>query len=64
MMSTTASPQKTKIALFNNGLYHHGREIVMGAKNYLLKLSNVQLRVIANTNYHKITRSSDLAGCR
>ncbi len=60
-MSTTASPQKTKIALFNNGLYHHGREIVMGAKNYLLKHSNVQLRVIHDTNYLKITGSSDLA---
>lgn len=33
----------------------------MGAKNYLLKHSNVQLRVIHDTNYLKITGSSDLA---
>lgn len=60
MMSRTASPKRTEIALFNNGLYHHGREIVIGAKNYLLKHRNVQLRVIHDTNYLKIA-GSDLA---
>ena len=58
MMSRTASPKRTEIALFNNGLYHHGREIVIGAKNYLLKHRNVQLRVIHDTNYLKIAGST------
>jgi LacI family transcriptional regulator len=51
-------PPKAEIALFNNGLYHHGREIAMGAKNYLLKHSNVQLRVLHDTNYLTLADSA------
>ena len=59
-MSRITPPQRTEIALFNNGLYHHGREIVMGAKDYLLKHSSLQLRVIHDTNHLRIS-GSDLA---
>lgn len=50
-MSKTNLPTTTEIALFNNGLYHHGREIVMGAKEYLLQKSNVRLSVLHDTSH-------------
>jgi LacI family transcriptional regulator len=59
-MTKTDPHKRTEILLFNNGLYHHGREIVMGAKNYLLKHSSMRLRVLHDTNYLKIA-GSDLA---
>jgi LacI family transcriptional regulator len=59
-MSRTDPHTRTEILLFNNGLYHHGREIVMGAKNYLLKHRSMRLRVLHDTNYLKIA-GSDLA---
>jgi LacI family transcriptional regulator len=49
-MSKTNLPTTIEIGLFNNGLYHHGREIVMGAKDYLLQKNNVRLSVLHDTN--------------
>jgi LacI family transcriptional regulator len=47
-------PNKEKIciALVNDGTFHHGREILMGAKNWCVRHGNIRTRIFANSVAH------------